>query len=285
MNIRPAISAPADDLRIDERSFRRLSDILHRESGIVLSDGKQNLVVSRMSRRLRELGLAGYSDYCAFLEGKGGADERGRLVSMLTTNVTRFFREHHHFDTLDRDILPGLIRHARGGGRVRIWSAGCSTGEEPYGIAMRVLEQMPDAAAHDVRILGTDIDPKVIATGQAGLYSGIDDKHLPAKLRDRYFDTVDGQPGMIRVSDKLRKLVTLAELNLLRDWPMQGRFDVIFCRNVVIYFDAATRATLWTRFADALTRGGQLFLGHSERVNPAAEARFQPVGITQYTRV
>ncbi|MEZ5716147.1 MAG: protein-glutamate O-methyltransferase CheR [Paracoccaceae bacterium] len=199
--------------------------------------------------------------------------------------MTRFFREDHHFQTLETEILPDLIQRVRQGGRARIWSAGCSTGEEPYSIAIRLLEAMPDAGKFDIRILGTDIDRNVVAHARDGQYVNVDETHLPRPLRERYFTRADGPPGALQVAPDVRALVSMAELNLLKDWPMKGPFDVIFCRNVVIYFDAETQARLWTRFADILAPGGRLFLGHSERVNTNAEPRLKPGGITQYTRV
>jgi len=283
--ISPALPTGDGNLQIDERSFLWIAELLHGESGIVLSPGKKNLVVSRLSRRLRELGLADFPDYCRHLEGANGGKERRKLVTALTTNVTRFFREGHHFETLDRELFPGLLARARQGGRVRIWSAGCSTGEEPYSIAIRLLEQMPDAAGHDIRILGTDIDADVIARARAATYADIDEDHLPRALRDRWFVPSDATPGALQVAPAVRALVSLAELNLMQDWPMRGPFDVIFCRNVVIYFDADTQARLWSRFADMLAPGGRLFLGHSERVNTAVEPRLAPAGITQYRRL
>ncbi len=284
MNMVPPADGAAVADQIDDASFRRLAAIVREESGIVLSEAKRNLAVSRLARRLRQLQLSDFSQYCDLIASETAEEERRTLISLLTTNVTRFFRERHHFDMLERDLLPDLVARARSGGRIRIWSAGCSTGEEPYSIAISLLEAFPDAAKHDVRILGTDIDPRVIGTATAAEYSDVEEAHLPAETRNRHFEVVDPATGRLRVKPEVRRLVTFAELNLLRSWPMKGPFDVIFCRNVVIYFDSETQTMLWKRFADLLAPGGTLFLGHSERADTTRESRLVATGITQYRR-
>jgi len=279
--------APTDTGRltgmaIDDASFKKLSRMVYDDSGIVLAERKRNLIVSRLSRRLRALNLSDFAAYCQHLNGNGGAEERRQLLSHVTTNVTRFFREDHHFDVLKDEVLPVLLDRARTGGRVRIWSAGCSTGEEPYSIAMTLMETCRDAAKMDIRILATDIDPVVVARAQQGIYQSIEEDHLPRDLRDRYFDPVAAQQGAFQAKDNLRKLVTFAELNLLSDWPMQGPFDAIFCRNVLIYFDAETQTQILDRFAGILASDGRLFLGHSERAPTGPSCRLMPAGVTQY---
>lgn len=276
----PGVGEPG----IDDRSFRQIAAIVHGEFGIALSENKRGLVVSRLSRRLRDLRLPDFEAYCSYLDKAEGRDERRQMCSLLTTNVTRFFREAHHFRVLVDEVLPPLVARARAGGRVRLWSAGCSSGEEPYSIALTVLQLCPDAPRRDIRVLGTDIDPQVIRRGREGVYD-LREADIPDDLRKAHFIPEEARPGTWRVGTDLRKLVTLAELNLMDDWPMKGRFDVIFCRNVVIYFDAETQQRLWTRFAEALAvPGGTLFLGHSERVTGPATDRLTPVGVTQYRR-
>lgn len=281
------LSLPINEVRelsIGDKEFGILAKLVHEECGIVLADAKKGLVVSRLTRRLRELGLSDFPSYCRLLQSRQGVDERANLISALTTNVTKFFREDHHFRTLEKQVLPSLIEKARGGGRVRIWSAGCSTGEEPFSIAIELLEQCPDAGALDIRILGTDIDPLVLATAQAGKYPDISIAGLPANRRARYFTSSNNSSGSSDVTQNLRSLVTFAPLNLIAQWPMRGPFDVIFCRNVVIYFDTATQERLWQRFASLIPAGGHLFIGHSERLGRAAEQQFATAGITQYRR-
>lgn len=256
--------------------FNRIARILQEDSGIHLTAGKAALVYSRLARRLRALGIASFRDYCALLTSAHGAEERRSMLSALTTNLTRFFREPHHFDHLRNTLTRRLKPAAEKGKRVRIWSAGCSTGEEPYSIAMTVLDVMPNARNYDVRILATDIDPHVIATAEEGSYSADAMKNIPAAMR-RHFE---GNSEMVTANDAVRALISFRELNLMSGWPMRGKFDIIFCRNVAIYFDEDTQNRLWSRFADSLTDNGILYAGHSERVD---EPRFSSDGLTTYT--
>lgn len=266
---------------IDAESFERLARIVHGETGIVLSENKKSLLVSRLARRVKELGIQGFPEYCAVVQNN--RDELRKLTSLLTTNVTSFFREPHHFRTLEQDILPGLVEGARKGRRVRIWSAGCSSGQEPYSIAITVLEALPDAAQHDIRVLATDIDPAMVAAAKRGTYPA-DGANLPERLVRKYFEGGAVKGGTLRIGETARRLITFAELNLLQSWPFRGPFDVIFCRNVVIYFDAETKAKLWGRFAEVLTPDGYLFTGHSERVAEPERIGLQSCGVTQYRR-
>lgn len=279
--VKIALDSP---IAIDEVSFKRLAELVRDETGIVLGDNKRNLVVSRLSRRLRDLQMPDFASYTRHISARENEEERRFLTSLLTTNVTRFFREDHHFDALAKDVLPPLIERAQHGGRVRIWSAGCSSGEEPYSIAMKVLELCPDAARRDIRILATDIDPTIIQKARTGLYANLADGDVPATLLSKYFSPSNNDKNAWCVSEDLRELITFGELNLLRDWPMRGLFDVIFCRNVVIYFDKQTQSLLWSRFSTVLSPGGHLFVGHSERVHSMGDDQFEVAGITQYRR-
>lgn len=263
--------------------FRHIAQTLHAHAGIALSEGKAALVYSRLAKRLRLLGLRSFRDYCALIDGAEGVDERQAMMAALTTNVTRFYREPHHFDHLRDRVMPELAARARAGGRVRLWSAACSNGQEPYSMAMTVLDVLPEAADLDVRILATDIDPNMVAEGAAGVYSEDLLAPVPAASR-RHFEPVAGAPGRFSADAALRRLVTFKELNLIGDWPMRGRFDVIFCRNVVIYFDDATQERIWSRFAPIMTPGGVLYIGHSERVTGPAAQLLQPAGLTTYVK-
>lgn len=268
-------------LGLTDDVFARLAGIVHRETGIVLPPAKRNMVVSRLSRRLRALGLDDFAQYCRFVESDDGKTELRALISAITTNVTSFFREPHHFETLS-NILPDLANKARSGERVRIWSAACATGQEPYSIAVTILERWPDAVDFDVKILATDIDPEAIASARRGVYSNTVVSNAPTILR-RYL--VSGPTSdTVAIADRPRKIVRFEELNLLGPWPFRGTFDVIFCRNVVIYFDATTRSRLWARLADRLVPGGWLFVGHSETIDRSTRIGLVPAGITQYRR-
>jgi chemotaxis protein methyltransferase CheR len=267
---------------MDEADFAAIARHIHRETGIVISPAKRSMLVSRLSRRLRQLNLGDFAAYAALIASPEGEGERQALISAITTNVTGFFREPHHFTSL-AELLPDLIARARSGGRVRLWSAGCSTGQEPYSIAATILEQAPDAARHDIRILATDIDPAVIDEARRGVYPSrsIGENLPPAMTR-----LLSRGPGRdtYTVDDAARRLIRFEVLNLLHPWPFNGQFDVIFCRNVVIYFDRDTRVQLWTRFAERLPPGSTLFLGHSERMDTQIDALFTPCGLTQYRR-
>jgi chemotaxis protein methyltransferase CheR len=250
--------------------FKRIASILYADAGISLADSKATLVYSRLAKRLRALGLASFRDYCTLVGGEQGVDERQKMLAALTTNVTRFFREPHHFDHLKAKVLPRLVAQARAGGRVRMWSAGCSTGPEPYSIAMTLLEACPEAVDLDIRILATDIDPNVLAEAREGVYSDQALSPAPLEARRRWFKRDKGDGALMwRAAETLQSLITFRELNLVaQPWPMKGKFDVIFCRNVMIYFDEPTQRDVVKNLAARLVPGGQLYIGHSERAAP-----------------
>lgn len=259
--------------------FRKIAQILHSHAGIALAEGKAALVYSRLAKRLRSLGLRSFREYCALIEDKQGVDERQAMMAALTTNVTRYFREPHHFDHLREVVMPKLVERARKGGRIRLWSAACSNGQEPYSMAITVLTALPEAANLDVKILATDIDPNMVAEGKAGIYREDAVAPVPLDLRRKWFKKAG--TGW-EVADELRALVAFRELNLIGDWPMKGKFDAIFCRNVVIYFDEPTQERIWSRFAPMLEPAGTLYIGHSERVSGPATALFETTGLTTY---
>ena len=263
--------------------FKHIAEALHNHAGIALHEGKAALVYSRLAKRVRVLGLRNFTEYVALIESPEGKEERQNMTAALTTNVTRFYREPHHFDHLREVVMPQLAARARAGGRVRLWSAACSNGQEPYSMALTVLDKLPEAADLDVKILATDIDPNMVADGKTGIYSEELLAPVPASGRRR-FQPVQDRPGYYAADDTLRRLVTFKELNLIGDWPMRGTFDVIFCRNVVIYFNDATQEKIWARFAPILNPGGMLYIGHSERVAGHASNQFQTCGLTTYKR-
>ncbi len=284
------VNAPhAVEHQLKDSDFDALARLARREFGLSLAVSKKPLVASRLSRRLRARRLAAFQDYLQLLDNPAEADERLELISALTTNVTSFFREAHHFETLRTEILPELVNRTSTRRRVRLWSAGCSSGQEAFSIAMTLLDAWPEAPQQDVRILATDIDPKIVARARQASYPAADGDTIPARLRR--FWTVSGQGGNTqgsdaqgRVSDEVRSLVTFAELNLVGDWPFRGQFDAIFCRNVAIYFDKETQQRLWQRLAERLTPGGLLCIGHSERVTGPALDQLQSQGITSYRK-
>lgn len=262
-----------------ESELREIAKIIYDHAGIVIAPGKGSMVQSRLGKRLRALGLKSYTDYIALVSSEAGKEEHRHMVSALTTNVTHFFRENHHFELLREQALPPLLERARAGGRVRLWSAGSSNGQEAYSMAMTLAELAPDLERLDIRILATDIDPVMIAHGAQGFYDAALVEAVPEPLRRKYFQPEgSGQ----RVVPALRRLLAFKELNLHEPWPMKGHFDIIFCRNVVIYFDPEAQERLWRRFEAALNPGGWLFVGHSERVHQSSHSKLVSAGITTY---
>ncbi|MFC0202390.1 CheR family methyltransferase [Paracoccus rhizosphaerae] len=272
-------SAPGPQL--SDVQFRKIAGLVYEDSGIILSEAKRSLLMARLNRRLRALSLPDYGAYCQRLDSRDGPDERRHLLSAITTNVTAFFRENHHFQSLARAILPPLVEQVRRGRKLRIWSAACSSGEEAYSIALTLLEVMPDAARHDALILATDIDPEMVDRAERGVFSGEALKPVaPAQVKRHFHATQAG----VEASAEIRGIMRFAELNLHGDWPFSGRFDVIFCRNAAIYFDGPSRRRLWSRFAGAIEPGGSLYIGHSERLDGPASACFDVAGTTHYRR-
>jgi len=264
------------------RDYKRIAALVYSDAGIDLGEAKWDLVFSRLIKRVRELNLNTFCAYCDLVESPDSGGERLEMLSALTTNVTRFYRERPHFDHLEREVLPSLMASARKGGKVRIWSAGCSTGPEPYSIALSVLAVEPQAHRLDVKILATDIDPRVVDAGRRGVYPESALGDVPTSLRSRYFAADPAAPGESRIAEEARALVSFRTLNLHGDWPMRGLFQVIFCRNVVIYFDEQGRRALWSRFTSILAPDGWLYVGHSERVAGPASARLRSAGVTIY---
>ena len=268
-----------------DEDFISIATTLYEEAGIHLPKSKSTLVYARIAKRLRQLGLESFNQYCTLVASDAGAEERAAMISALTTNVTKFFREAHHFEHLKTKLLPRLIESARKGNPVRIWSAGCSSGQEPYSIALTLLSLLPDARSFDIKILATDINSNVLATARAGQYPADVVEDVPRALRDHWMDPVSSTGGkQYELDDAAKGLISFKELNLMQRWPMSGPFDAIFCRNVVIYFDESTQFKIWTRMNDLLASGSFLYLGHSERLNGPAAQDFTLDGVTTYRK-
>jgi len=261
----PAAAEPAREFAFSDADFRSLAQFAYEQAGIALADSKRNLVYSRLSRRLRALGLTSFRQYREFLAAN--VSELESFINAISTNLTKFFREAHHFDHFRTHVAVPFVQAAHGvvGRRLRVWSAGCSTGEEPYTIGVVLKREIRNIDRHDVRILATDIDTEVIGKGSRGKYpvSSIDE--VPKTYRE-YFQPVGGdrKSENVIVGEEIRNLVTFRRLNLMEPWPFSGNFDAIFCRNVMIYFDAATKAALIDRFTQKIKPGGLLYIGHSE---------------------
>ena len=261
---------------LSEREFARIKARVYSVAGIALSDAKRTLVVSRLSKILRALQLPSFDAYVDFLE-RSGSDKDGQdFVNALTTNLTRFYREDHHFDHL-RDYVGALIAERPRGTRLRIWSAGCSTGQEPYTIGMDLLAAFPELKRWDFKILATDIDTAVLAKAAGGVYPESELNGL-SQERARPFERT---AGAIRIPANVRELVSFKPLNLIGAWPMKGPFDAIFCRNVAIYFDKPTQGEMFGRFCKLLAPEGYLYIGHSENLGSGGDG-FRLVGKTIY---
>lgn len=268
---------------LGDAEFEFIRHVIGENAGIVLGPNKRQLVQGRLARRLRELGLATYEAYCEHVRNSGPEELVG-LINAITTNVTSFFRENHHFEALASYMIPEALKRNQQTRRLRIWSAGCSTGEEPYCIAMVLSEGLPSAERWDAKILATDIDSDVIATAQQGIYPADRLSSIPeARLRRCFRRGVGANAGRAMVQPDVARFITFRTLNLLQSWPMSGPFDIIFCRNVMIYFDQVTRERLVSRFASLLAPGGYLCLGHSESMH-GGTAPFQLVGKTIYRK-
>ncbi|SMF94117.1 chemotaxis protein methyltransferase CheR [Methylomagnum ishizawai] len=283
------MSAPANkpgylrEFEYGLEDFERLRSLSFAYSGIRVPDDKFDMFYSRLAKRLRALGLTRFRDYCAMVEDQAGP-EFTEFINAITTNLTAFFRENHHFDYLRAQVVPHWLRRNAASRRARVWSAGCSTGEEPYSIAMTLLEADTRLGGWDLKILATDLDTRVLATAAAGVYDADSVGRLEQERLRRWFLKGGGQhEGRVKVKDAVRDLVHFQQLNLIGPWDLQGPFDLIFCRNVLIYFDQPTKARLIGRYFDLLVPGGYLFIGHSESLHTFAH-RFENLGQTMYRK-
>jgi len=263
------------------QNFSDISRYAHQYTGIVLGDHKRDMVYGRLARRIRSLNLADFTDYCALIS-QPESSEVSAFINAITTNLTSFFREKHHFNYLKNKILTDIIRNKKNK-KIRIWSAGCSTGEEPYSISI-VLNNVDELEGWDCRILATDLDSNVLQQGFEGIYDSQKVGELPENIKNKYFEQDKKSSDRLATTSQLKSLITFKQLNLLELWPMKGSFDVIFCRNVVIYFNKETQKMLFERFADILVPGGHLFIGHSESLHAVTD-RFKLIGQTIYQRV
>lgn len=262
--------------------FDRVKQIIHDIAGITMTEANRSLVLSRLAKHVRRLGHARFADYIAFVTSPAGATEQQVMVNALTTNTTRFFREPYHLEMFAEQWLPRLIARAKSGGRVRLWSAGCSSGEEAYSLAAVLLERFPDAGAHDVKILGSDINRDVLAKARRGIYRSSVIETVPPNLRDICFDMNSDDGNMVSISAAAQKLVTFRYMNFVEPWPVHGPFDAILCRNVAIYMDAPTQTRIWEGLISVLDPDGVLFIGHSERLGPEIAARMTMCGRTTF---
>lgn len=269
---------PIVEYNLSNHEFQRLQGLVRQYTGIELSASKRQLVYSRFSSRLRALGLTTFQEYCDLVDD-GDHPEINEFANAITTNFTRFFREPHHFD-----FLRELVRDYASKRRLRIWSAGCSTGEEPYSIAITLLDSISDIDTWDIKILATDLDSNALTVASNGVYPYAHVASVESHVLRRWFQKGRGQrEGRVRIAPAARRLVRFGELNLIGQWPMRHDFDVIFCRNVMIYFAQELKEPLIRHFAKQQQPGSHLIVGHAENL-VSSGSLYTPVGNTIYRR-
>ncbi|MDP8997224.1 MAG: protein-glutamate O-methyltransferase CheR [Pseudomonadota bacterium] len=261
--------------------FRKLA---LQSAGISIPDFKRSMVHRRILKRLMALNINSFDDYIILLNDERGATEIEFFVNALTTNKTSFFRESHHFDHLAKVAIPEFQASALTTGKrqLRIWSAGCSSGPEPYSIAITLADHLPQLSSWDAKILATDIDTEIVQRASIGIYSPAEIEDVDSLTRRRHFSDLEN--GHWGVANELRKLVVFNQLNLHGEWPMQKKFDAIFCRNVIIYFDKPAQRLLFDKFADVMKQDAFLYIGHSESLFRVTD-RFEPIGQNIYRKV
>ena len=276
-----AVQEKQREFKFTVDDFNFLRKMSNEHSGIQVPDERFDMFYSRLSKRVRKLGLGNFKDYCDYLT-LNTEDEFTVFINAITTNLTAFFRESHHFDYLRDAVIPELLLGNKQAREIKAWSAGCSTGEEPYSLAMTLRENVP--ADWHIKILATDLDTNVLQTARAGVYVEESVRGLTESRLKRWFMRGQAaQAGHIKVRPELQQIICFKPLNLMKEWPMKGDFDFIFCRNVLIYFDRETKITLTGRYADMLASKAWLFIGHSESLNKLS-ADFELVTCTTYRK-
>ncbi len=259
------------DMTLSRKDFLRIKDVIYKHCGINLVDGKQALVTTRLGKRLRTLknfkSISEYVDYVLSPENK---KEFSAMVDAISTNLTCFFREKQHLDYMVKTALPSLMKRKRSKNdkRIRIWSAGCSSGEEPYSLAISLLEHVPANENWDIKILASDVSTRMLERAQAGSYDKSQVENVPLPIKNKYFTTnVIENEKVFQVTKTLQNIIRFRYLNLMEPWPFHGPFDFIYCRNVMIYFDKPTQENLVSRYWNLLDDKGILFIGHSESLS------------------
>lgn len=261
--------------------FDTLRAISNSHSGIIVSDDKFDMFYSRLSKRVRMLGLKNFQEYCQYLKNNEET-EFTAFINAITTNLTAFFRENHHFEYVKETIIPELLKRNHATREIKVWSAGCSTGEEPYSIAMTLLENLPEG--WNVKILATDLDTNVLQTAATGVYGDDSVSGLSKERLKRWFKKGSGlNANKVKIKSILQECIRFKQLNLMSEWPMKGHFDFIFCRNVIIYFDRDTKERLVNRYSSLLATGSHLLIGHSESLHQI-ETDFDLIGKTIYRK-
>ncbi|MBE0494449.1 MAG: protein-glutamate O-methyltransferase CheR [Thiomicrospira sp.] len=271
-----------NEFDFSDKDFKRVKSLVYDFAGIDLNESKKNLVYNRLAKRIRFLQMNRFSQYLDYVE-EVGEEEFVNLINAITTNLTFFFRENHHFEYLTNQVIPHLLAKNKASKKIRIWSAGCSTGEEPYSLAITLKEAVP--SGWDARVLATDLDTTVVETAQRGVYNIERLKGVSEDRKKRWFLKGTGErSGVVKVKPELQQIIDFGQINLMNEWPIRDKIDVIFCRNVVIYFDKPTQSKLFNRYADLLQEEGHLFIGHSESLYKVCD-RFELLGQTVYRKL
>ena len=269
------------EFEFTNQDFERVQKMVYDYAGIDLNDSKKNLVYNRLSKRIRFLEMQSFSSYLDYVM-KIGEEEFVHLINAVTTNLTFFFRENHHFEYLANIVIPELLKQNASSRKIRVWSAGCSTGEEPYSIAIVLKEVVPPG--WDVKVIASDLDSNVVHTAQQGIYNIDRLKGVSDQRKKKWFQKgIGSQDGLARIKPELQDIIDFQQLNLMDEWPIIETVDLIFCRNVVIYFDKPTQAKLFDRYANKLRANGHLFIGHSESLYKVCD-RFELLGQTIYQK-
>ncbi len=275
--------SPPCEIPLSDEIFGLFQNLIYKTAGIRLSSQKKGLLSSRLLRRLKKLGIDSLHEYYRMVEDD--SDELVEMLNCISTNTTHFFRENHHFEYLKNKTMPELLRIKSSEKTIRIWSAGCSTGEEPYSIAITLCEALGDMRGWDIKVLATDISTKVLDAAWSGIYEYEAVSDMPEDIVRRYFLRGTGENiGKVKVRDFLKDMIRFRRLNLKEGaYPFKRKFDVIFCRNVMIYFDEGMKQHVLSMFHRHLSDSGYLFLGHSETM--LGSNGFKPVFITVYKKI
>lgn len=267
--------------RMTEAEFSKFSTFIFAQTGIHLKPEKKELLNARLGKRLRIHKFSSFSDYFDYVMSDTSGNELVHLINSVSTNFTSFFREQAHFDFLASTVLPGYTQSHS----LKVWSAACSSGEEPYTLGMVIADYLKQHRGVQLSIMATDISTKVLSIAQKGIYSTDKVAKVPSDLLRRYFQKGVGKcTGYVKAKDELRRLVTFNRINLMEPFPWKEKMDIIFCRNVMIYFTRETQQELAEKFYDCLAPGGYLFIGHSESLTSVTH-RFQQAATTVYRKV
>lgn len=273
---------------LSDEEFEQIRLLVKSQTGISLGLHKRDLVVSRLSRRLRALQFKTFQQYVDYLRSSGGENEIVHMVNRITTNKTDFFREKHHFDLLNHEILPVLLEQGEKTGlrKLKAWSAGCSSGEEPYTLAVTLAEFFSTHPGWDIKVLATDIDTTMLSTASKGEYDQSLIEPMPKHLLSKYFIRQRGSQGFTyKVSPALRRMVTFRKFNMMHaKYPLKPDIDIVFCRNVMIYFDNVDKNSILSKIHGVMTPNGHLFVGHSESLTMVKDF-FRYVGTTTYQKI